>query len=146
MPLADPALAITDFIEVKDIFVASKKYSFLNNRMCTIEEISKLPFLLLYKDSRTRQNLDSFFESLGINISSAIEFESMDLLVEFARIGAGIAHVLFESAQEYLKRSKLFQIAIKDPLPKRKLGIAVIKGGAVSAASERFINVLVKNI
>ncbi|MBN1523841.1 MAG: LysR family transcriptional regulator [Spirochaetales bacterium] len=139
LPLADPALDIIDFIEVEDIFVASKKCSILENRLCTLKELAGYPLLLLHKASRTRQNLDAFFDSLKVVISSAIEFESMELLVEFARIGAGIAHVLKESASEYLKKGNLFHIKTKEQLPRRKLGIAVIKGGAVSAATERFL-------
>ena len=54
--------------------------------------------------------------------------------MEFARIGAGIAHVLKESAEEYIKKGLLFQIKTKEKLEKRDLGICMLKGGAVSAA------------
>jgi DNA-binding transcriptional LysR family regulator len=62
----------------------------------------------------------------------------MDLLVELARIGLGIAHVLKESAQHFVERKELFILQLQEPSPKRQLGIAVLKKVPLSPAAEVF--------
>jgi len=94
--------------------------------------------LLLQKESSTRKNLDSFFISKGIEITPEIELESMDLLVELARIGLGIAHVLKESALQFVRKRELFIIKLREPSPKRQLGIATLKNVPLSPAAEEF--------
>ena len=142
LPLELDGIHIEPFIDVEDIFVASNKYCELKNRLVSLKELADFPLLLLYKASRTRENLDQVFNSLGTDLNSFIEFESVDLLVEFAKIGTGIAHVLKESAKASLKKGTIFQIKIKENLRKRNLGIAHLKGGPLSLGAKLFIKEL----
>jgi DNA-binding transcriptional LysR family regulator len=97
---------------------------------------------MLEKNSATRHNIDSFLKSLSIEILPEIELESVDLLVEFAKIGLGIAHVLKESAMEAIDKKALFQIETYEKLPQRKLGIVTMKNVPLSQASSEFIKLL----
>ncbi|NLH95817.1 MAG: LysR family transcriptional regulator [Clostridiaceae bacterium] len=124
--------------EVEDVFIASSRYNNLKNRPVSLEELASYPLLLLQKESSTRKNLDSFFISKGIEITPEIELESMDLLVELARIGLGIAHVLKESALQFVRKRELFIIKLREPSPKRQLGIATLKNVPLSPAAEEF--------
>lgn len=142
LPVDDPLVEITDFLSVEDIFIASMKFGSLKGRKLTLEELCRLPLLLLQKESSTRRNLDTFFREKNVMYAPEIELESIDLLVDFARIGMGAAHVLKESALPAIERSELFELKTGIGLPKRQLGLATMKNVALSNAAAGFSKLL----
>jgi len=139
LPVTDESIITNDFKDVEDIFVASDKYSELKNKTVSISELSQYPLLLLQQDSSTRRNLDLTFKQLGVDILPEIELESVELLVEFARIGLGIAHVLEESAEILIQSGELFIVKTKETFKTRKLGFALMKDMPLSQASSEFL-------
>jgi DNA-binding transcriptional LysR family regulator len=85
-------------------------------------------------------NLDSFLKTIDLCITPEIVLESVDLLIEFAKIGLGVAHVLRVSALESIENGELFEVLIRETLPMRKLGIISMENVPLSNAAERFIN------
>ena len=138
MPIADNDIDVACFCEVEDVFIASSRFDNLKDRPISPKELASYPLLLLQKESSTRKNLDSYFISKGIEIVPEIELESMDLLVELARIGLGIAHVLKESAIQFVAKKKLFILQLQEPSPKRQLGTAALKNVPLSPAAIAF--------
>jgi DNA-binding transcriptional LysR family regulator len=142
LPIEDKNIEIAPYSDAEDIFVASSRYGYLKNRSISLKELAGLPLLLLQKDSATRRNLDAFFVSNSISIIPEIELESIELLVEFARIGLGIAHVLKESAAAHIKSGELFQVDITEKMTRRPMGIAMLKNMPQSQATNRFLHLL----
>lgn len=142
LPISDPDIQVKPFMEVKDIFVASAKFTSLKNKVISLDALAKYPILLLEGKSATRQNLDRYLEQYGVNIVPEIELESNDLLVDFARIGLGIACVLKESALEEIEKGNLFEVKLKEELPSRKLAICCMKNISLSRAALAFIQML----
>lgn len=142
LPVYDESIITSDFIEVEDVFVASGKYCELRDKIIPISQLSQYPLLLLQQDSSTRRNLDISFKQLGIDIVPEIELESVELLVEFARIGLGIAHVLKESAAKLIESGELFVIKTKENFITRRLGFAVMKNMPLSQASSEFLKLM----
>lgn len=142
LPANDNDIKVEDFISLEDIFVASYKFQQLEGRKTCLHDLAKYPILMLEKNSATRRNIDIFLKSEKIDIFPEIELESVDLLVEFAKIGLGIAHVLKESARDAIEKNVLFQIPTKEKLPLRKLGIITMKDVPLSQASHEFIKLL----
>jgi len=138
LPVDDAAVIVKEFIDVEDAFVASDKYARLKGRPLGFKEIAGLPLLLLPRSSSTRRNLEAFMDKRGISLTPEIELESVDLLVEFARIGMGIAHVLRESAKNAIGKGELFELDTVEELPARKLGIVSLKEVPLSRASSEF--------
>lgn len=138
LPVTDKDIVTPEFREVEDVFVASSRFDYLKNRFLTPKELAALPLLLLQKASSTRRNLDSYFSSIGLNISPEIELESMELLVELSKIGLGVAHVLKESVAEMVSTNELFILKLTETLPKRKLGVAKLRNVPLSPAAELF--------
>lgn len=142
LPVNDNNISILDFITVEDVFVASNKFHEIKNRSINFKELIKYPLLTLPKDSSTRRNLDEFFKVRQIEIRPEVELESIDLLIEFAKIGLGIAHVLKESANAAIKKEELFIVQINEKLPSRNIGIATMDKVPLSKASKEFIDLL----
>lgn len=142
LPVMDEAVEITDFTHAEDIFVASSRFDVLKDRDVPVSELVTYPLLLLQKDSSTRRNLDGFFEKMGITVTPEIELESTELLVEFARIGLGVAHVMKESAEALIEKGELFTVNTVEALPLKRLGIATVKKVPLSNAAAKFTELL----
>ncbi|KNY28432.1 LysR family transcriptional regulator [Pseudobacteroides cellulosolvens] len=139
LPVEDDDISVSEFMNVQDIFVASDKYSDLMNISIDLRDITCYPLLMLEKNSSTRRNLDIYFRSIGVLITPEIELESVDLLVDFAKIGLGVACVLKESAMDALCKKEIFEVQTKEKLPERKLGIISMKSVPLSKASTKFM-------
>ena len=142
LPVNPVLFSASPFITVKDIFVASKKYSELENSNIPLAELNRYPLVMLPSDSSTRKTIDAFFAENGLVCSPEIELESLDLLVEFALIGTGIAYVLENSVSEHLKSGRLFRVSIDEKLPTREVGIVTMNNVMLSKAVSTFIELL----
>lgn len=146
LPIHDKGIYVRNFISVEDIFVASNKFIELKNKPLTLKELSSYPVLMLDRSSSTRRNIDTLLQKKGINLVPEIELESIDLLLEFAKIGLGIAHVLKESAEPFIEKNELFKIELKEKLTLRKLGVITMKNVPLSRTTSEFINFLTSAI
>lgn len=139
LPIAEENLTVQELITVTDVLVSGKRFEGLKGRKITWEELSQYPILLLEKNSATRRNFDNFLKRQGTRIVPEIELESVELLVEFAKIGLGIAHVVKESVVDSVEKGLLFIIETQQPLPQRQLGIITSKKMPLSRAGIKFI-------
>jgi DNA-binding transcriptional LysR family regulator len=143
LPLGQPAIETLTLTQAEDIWVAAPdRFGQLQGQQLTMAELTRYPLLLLDQSSATRRIFDAFLQKQNITVQPEVELESIDLLVEFARIGRGIAPVLRESAQAALKSGELFEVTTTAPLPRRRLGSATMKTVPLSQAAERFLELL----
>ena len=56
-----------------------------------------------------------------------IEIGSIDFLVEFAKIGLGVALVIKNFVMEELRRGRLFEVPVLPRIPPRTIGIVTPK-------------------
>jgi LysR family cyn operon transcriptional activator len=142
LPIEDRQLHVQQALELQDTFVAGKVYSELAKKRVAMERLVTYPLLLLEQGSSIRRYADRFAESQGLKLRPEIELGSIDLLVDFARIGLGIAYVIRNFVTAELAAGTLLEIKLKEPIPPRQAGIVTLKGVPVSAAAKRFIDIL----
>jgi len=127
--------------EIHDIFVCSPKY--LSKLHSQIGENGDLlaqgTFLLLDKNNVTRQYIDKHMLLQNITMEHQIEVTTLDLLIDFARIGLGIACVIGEFVQNELKEGSLMECSIREPIPPRRIGFAYSRSAQQSAAANAFL-------
>lgn len=145
MPVTNEEFDIEHFVDVQDLFVYGKKYDFLKGKPLKLEDLDSIPLLLLPSGTSTRINLDNHLKSLNINVTPEIELESVDLLVEYARIGFGVAHVSSESAEPLLNSGELSVLELEEPLPKRSLGVITNKDAILPPAAQKFASLIKDN-
>lgn len=145
LPVNEDLFNAYPFIEVDDIFVASQNFSELKDRSISVKELLNYPLVMLRSDSSTRKAIDACFNNYGLTCSPEIELESLDLMLEFAKIGTGIAYVLKESALDLIAQGELFQVQIKEELPKRSVGVVTMKGVVLSKAVTIFMDILLSD-
>lgn len=78
--------------------------------------------MMLDKDNLTRQYLDQYFKEQQLFPENILETTSMDLLIDFAKIGLGIACVIREFVEEDLRAGKLLELPAPFPIASREIG------------------------
>ncbi|NHN29722.1 LysR family transcriptional regulator [Paenibacillus agricola] len=142
LPIEDRQLQVQEALELQDTFVAGKAYNELAKERLAMERLVTYPLLLLEQGSSIRRYADRFAESQGLKLQPEIELGSIDLLVDFARIGLGIAYVIRNFVTAELAAGTLVEIKLKQPIPPRQAGIVTLKGVPISAAAKQFIELL----
>lgn len=143
--IAEPSnrrpLLFTPIMEIQDVFVATKSY--LNNlylregRGADLFETGNI--LLLDKKNMTRKYIDEYLSENQIVPKQLLEVTTMDLLIEFAKIGMGIGCVIKDFVQKELDQEELVLIPLKTEIKKRTVGFAYNPGG-ISTAMENFFD------
>ncbi len=141
LPVKDSALEIQKCIDIHDIFVCGEKYAHLCLKPKTYEEILELPLIFLERKSNSRQFVEKHLLSKGIRIQPEIELGSHELLLEFARYNFGIACVIEEFSQDYLKNKLLHRIRLAEELPARAIGFCFLKSVSLSVAAQKLVDI-----
>lgn len=141
LPLDEPELAITECMQVHDIFVASQKFAQFAGRKLAAAELAGCCLIMLETLSNSRRYVDDFFLRQGVRLNPEIELGAHDLLLDFARIGLGIACVTQEFSAAYLQNGSLFALALKTPIPARSIGLCSLANATPSFAAEAFVQI-----
>jgi len=128
--------------EIEDVFVATSSY--LENLELR-EGSSKSDFfksgnlMLLDEENLTRSYIDSYFLKHHIETHHILEISDMDLLIEFARIGLGIACVIKEFVTDDISAGTLMELPLPAPIKKREICFAWSSKTALSQSAKTFL-------
>lgn len=132
--------------EIEDIFVATKDY--LDNlRLREKDEniFTTGNIMLLDAENISRMYIDDYFKTNHIYPQHLLEVSSMDLLIEFAKTGLGVACVIKEFVSEELRNGQLIQIPLKKAIKKREVGFCYNKAAYLSDSMSKLINFVAKD-
>jgi len=125
--------------DIQDIFVAEQHYLRTINMVEPNDIFAKGVFMLLEDDNITRQYLNKFFIENNIFIKPEIEINTMEFLIEFAKIGLGITVAIKSFIAEELKEGSLLEVPVSPPIPSRSVGIIYDKNKPLSIAGQAFL-------
>lgn len=125
--------------DIQDIFVAEKEYLEQLQIAQPNDIFTKGGFMLLEGDNLTRHYIDQFLRENNILIKPEVEINTMDFLIEFAKIGLGISLVIKSFVEEELLEGSLLEIPISPSIPPRAVGIVHSKNKPLSIAADAFI-------
>lgn len=144
-PLEDSALTLKPFKDVHDVFVCGEKYKHILANPISFRELMKYPLIFLEPKSNSRQYVEKFILSKGVQIEPEFELGSHDLLLEFAKINLGIACVTNEFAQDYISKGIVSEVITEEAIPKREIGVCYLKSVPLSLAATRFVEMVEKD-
>lgn len=147
LPVYDKDIILTGQTgEMEVIFVASEKYSELFGKTLNLKDVTEYPILMLDSSTVTSKEIYSFFESMSVAITPEFEVSSVEMLIEMAKTGLGIACIPRRYILEQLKKKELFEIKVVPALPVRYLGVVIAKDiPNYSFALKEFIRILDEN-
>lgn len=90
----------------------------------TIDILENSNLMVLEEANVTRTHVDEYLRSQGISCSQVLEINNMDLLIDFAAIGMGVASVVREFAQDQLNSGFITELPLNTPIPSRTVGFA----------------------
>lgn len=134
------SLDFTPVMQIQDTFVAARDY--LEHLALLLGRGSRdLPsaddsaaflengvLMLLDRENLTRQYLDHYLKENALFPENVLETTSMDLLVDFARVGLGTAGVIREFVLQDLQDGTLLELPLPFPIPPREIGFVYRAG------------------
>lgn len=103
----------------KSLTVSSKKDSI---KLSIKDILEKSNLMLLEKNNVTRTHIDNYLASEGIYPNQILEVNNMDLLIDFASIGMGVASIVREFAKNYLESGQIIELPLDRDIEKRTVG------------------------
>lgn len=89
-------------MKIQDTFVCTQQYLENQKKLYPDEPlIQAATFMMLDEDNITRQTVNSQLKEHHVELSHILEVTTMDLLIQFAEIGLGIACVI----RDFVKKS-----------------------------------------
>ncbi len=113
-------------MEIHDGFVCTRSY--LDNLLLREGKDTDIfqtgNIMLLDRNNMTRNHIDRYFADQHLETNHLLEVTSMDLLIEFSRIGLGIGCVIKEFVRDDLDAGSLIEVPLSAPVPERVIGFA----------------------
>ena len=83
---------------------------------------------MLDEKNITRQTIDARLKEHRIELNHILEVTSMDLLIQFAIIGLGVAGVVRQFVETELREGTLVEVPVGFAFPDREIGFVCRKG------------------
>lgn len=127
--------------KIQDIFVTTTAYlEHLELRSGNGDLFQTATFMMLDEENITRQYINRVFLEHGVEFSNILEVSTMDLLIEFAKIGMGDACVIQEFVQEELDRGDLITLPLGLTFSPRQIGFACRKHEQANPVIQHFLD------
>lgn len=134
--------------EIQDTFVATDTY--LKN--LRIREngtrtslLANANFMMLNKENISRKYVDNYLTSHQITMNNILEINTMDLLIELAKIDLGIACVIRNFVKEDIKNGTFKELTFKRTIPKRRVGFTYREDLPMSDTMKKFMEFIEKH-
>ena len=147
LPIDDSEIDLSNTVmRLHDTFVCSEKFKELSEGVIDLKRLQDYPLLMLELSTATRQAIVGFAHSQGIHLHPEIELASLELMVELAKNGIGIACIPREFVIHQLEEEKsLLEIKTNPSLPTRAIGLALPKNINMTYAVKEFIKLIGEN-
>lgn len=118
-------LTFLPIMKISDTFVCTSSYlKNLKLREGNLNIFDVGTIMLLDRFNMTRTHIDAYFSEQNIEPKQILEANTMDLLIEFAKIGLGIGCVIKEFVENELADGSLIEIPLQAPIRTRTIGFA----------------------
>lgn len=139
----DDSLVITPCATIQDCFAGNLNYKNQISKELSLKDlVENFPIITQKEPSNTRAFLNSLMDKNNVSFHPKFDIVSYALVKDFAKIGLGISYITKEFAKDELDNELLFEIPIKETIPKRNLGIVLPNNTITSFATEKFIELM----
>jgi len=140
LPIEDESLMKTSLLSIQDCFVAGEKYKHLSEAPVSMKELAEYPLVVFPPHMTSRQAMNRLMASYGVTFEPKYEIGSLQLLIGFAQANLGISYVVREFVTKELDEGSLFEVKLKDQIPRIEFGIVRMKQLAIPVAAQHFID------
>ena len=137
-------LIITPIKEVQDIFVGNKEYFNLPKEKISLQDLEQYPLIFPSSTSSSRAYLDKCLKDNNVDLKPKLEVVSYNLIVDLIKTGFGIGYVTKEFIMNELDNKTLYEIKIKEDIPKRSIVIATMDKKEPNYSVKKLIELICK--
>ena len=131
----------TQVAVITDAFVSTDSYLDRLPRVSRPEEIfQSANVMLLDRENISRVYVDRYLASEHLEMNEILEISNMDLLIEFAKLGLGVACVIRNFVEKDLETGVLTEVPLPVPIPPREIGFARNRNAVWSDAAKTFVD------
>lgn len=134
-----PLKTIEDIFVASDTYLAPLLHAYGGEPHTNPRFFEEASFIMLDKGNISRKHADGFLSVHQMELSNIIEVNNMDLSIEFARAGLGIACVISDFVQKDIKNGTLRELKLGHRIPKRRIGFAYPEKAQENSAMEALI-------
>jgi DNA-binding transcriptional LysR family regulator len=142
LPVNTDWFNVIELAEIQDCFVVGEKYKHLAEGVISLRDVLDHPMIVLSGNSNTRTFIEDIAKDHGLVLEPEIELGSVELLIEFARIGFGVSFLSREFIETQLRDRSLHEVTTAERIPPRTVAIATVKGQPLSTAANKLIQML----
>ena len=144
---ADDGIEIMRSVRLlNDIFIAGKQFEFLRGTPLSVKELTKYPLLLMEEHTVSREAVNHFGISHGVQFRPAVEVNSWGFMKRLVADGMGIGCIPREYTMNKLSDGSLFEVDVRPSMPARSVGMALPKNVNMTFALQSFINLFDESV
>lgn len=134
-----PEINMTGLIMFSDYMDDKRIY----NNMSEKEILEKCNLMLLDQGNISRIYIDKYMKDNNIQPSQVFEINNMDLLIDFAAIGMGVACVVKEFITDYIDTAQVIEIPMDYEIAPRTIGF-VYNEKSISQTAKKFLDSVIQ--
>lgn len=129
-------------MKVRDTFVATNQYLDTQKELYPGEPLfHNAVFMMLDEENISRQTISGRLKEHHIEPGHILEVSTMDLLIQFAETGLGIAGVVRQFVERELKDNTLSEVSLGFTFPEREIGFVCRKKDQGHSLLEYFFQI-----
>lgn len=121
-PYSDGEEVLTNIPNVAGLLLFTEPAAPSEITLSAKEILEKSNLMLLDKENISRIYIEKYFEAQNIHPGQVLEINNMDLLIDFATIGMGVACVVREFIASYIDSGQVTEISLDCDIPQRTIG------------------------
>lgn len=125
--------------EIQDVLVTTEEYK-QKLQFRDGLHLEDATLLLLDRNNISRQYVEKYLLMQNLTFEQQVEVSTMDLLIEFAKIGLGVGCVIKDFVAKELESGALTCVPLKTPIPCRKIGFAYKAKANPTVSMQKFMN------
>lgn len=122
----------------REIAVAGFEFSHLRGKKVNLSELSKLPLISLWRETKTYELYSHFFMKHGVTFVPDTEAATIDQLVPLVKNNLGIAFVPEFIARDAIDEGGVFEVELDEPFPERYMCMIQRNDDSLSIAAKKF--------
>lgn len=139
---ASDEFQVTPVADFQDIVVAGNRFTHLQDRVLSLQELLNYPIVCMEKGTTTRNFWDNIFREQGLELKPNVEVNSNDLISPTVLHNLGIGFVPYKFARPYLLNYGLIQLNLNMEIPRRQICIVQNPAHPVPPATKALIRML----
>ena len=131
--------------DIKTILICGPMYKNEIKDVVSLEDITNYPFILLAKDMKFREYIDSYLEKKNTKIIPQFEADSSDSILPLVEHNYGLSFIPDKMAEASIKNQLSFEVKLKEELPPRQIALITLKKKHINKYLKELINQCDKN-